>query len=187
MKKVINCRSALCNLTLLSIGVVLLIVISGCRTRHAVASEISTSVSDNNSQSTNASNHVMKRITNRLAEPDTVVCVLSSQYAEKIVKDSISEIENDYAVSRVELYPDGTFSHILDSRNRKIALPITKYEEQTDSISTYNTSRLSMQNGKTLFVQENDIQHELPGNVWIWFSVVAVFVLAGLGFMRKRK
>ena len=79
--------------------------------------------------------------------PDTVFFEIPRQTAERTTADSISLLENDYAVSEVHLNRDGTFSHFLNSKPQTKLIRTKRRIEYLDSIiyrDKWHDSRQSM-------------------------------------------
>lgn len=65
---------------------------------------------------------------------DTVYFEVPAQTAERTVRDSLSSLENDYAVSTARLMPDGTLHHTLATKRQRKAVEFQKPVERRDSI-----------------------------------------------------
>lgn len=66
--------------------------------------------------------------------PDTVYIQIPEQRLELTTADSLSRLENDYAVSNVRLLPSGKFRHTLSTKPQTKAMPTTAKVIRQDSI-----------------------------------------------------
>lgn len=66
--------------------------------------------------------------------PDTIFVEIPSQSAERVTADSLSHLENDYAVSDAKINADGTLFHSLATKPQQKPVPIEKEIEQKDSV-----------------------------------------------------
>lgn len=64
---------------------------------------------------------------------DTVIIEIPAQSAERTTADSLSRLENDFAISIAKLNFDGTLFHSLDSKSGGYAVPFDKPVEQTEN------------------------------------------------------
>lgn len=64
---------------------------------------------------------------------DTLTVEIPAQTAERTTPDSISHLENDFAVSDARINPDGTLFHNLETKPRKIDVPFDKPVEKTET------------------------------------------------------
>lgn len=72
--------------------------------------------------------------TERIERIDTVYIELP-QVAERVVtKDTLSRLENDYAVSEAAIDTEGYLHHSLETKRRKVPVPVTATTERRDSI-----------------------------------------------------
>lgn len=67
---------------------------------------------------------------------DTMYIDIPSQMAEKTTRDSISYLENDYAISEARINIDGSLFHSLNTKSQKKAIEFQKPIERKDSIRT---------------------------------------------------
>lgn len=72
--------------------------------------------------------------TQTILVPDTVYLEIPSQTAERITRDSVSRLENEYAVSDARINPDGSLYHDLRTKAQKKAIETDKTVETRDSI-----------------------------------------------------
>lgn len=70
--------------------------------------------------------------------PDTVLVDIPSQTAERTTIDSVSHLENDYALSDAHVNADGTLYHSLKTRPQKKPVEVLKPVEHKDSIVYVN-------------------------------------------------
>ena len=71
---------------------------------------------------------------------DTVWLNIPLQQADKVIKDSTSHLENDYAISDVKISADGTLHHTLSTKPQSLPQtfdkPIITRDSITDKTST---------------------------------------------------
>lgn len=65
---------------------------------------------------------------------DTVTIEIPAQRAERTTFDSVSHLENDYAISDVRINSDGSLSHTLNTKPQKMDIDIDTPVEVRDSI-----------------------------------------------------
>lgn len=70
----------------------------------------------------------------RIFVHDTAFIEIPLQTAEKTVRDSISHLENEYAVSDARINTDGSLFHSLQTKQQKKSVPIERTVERKDSI-----------------------------------------------------
>ena len=66
--------------------------------------------------------------------PDTVFVEIPAQTAERETRDSVSHLENDYAVSEARINLDGSLYHDLRTKPQKKPVEFQKPVERRDSI-----------------------------------------------------
>ena len=66
--------------------------------------------------------------------PDTVFVAIPAQTAERETRDSVSNLENDYATSEARINPDGSLYHDLRTKPQKKPVEFQKPVERRDSI-----------------------------------------------------
>lgn len=66
--------------------------------------------------------------------PDTVMVEIPAQKAERITGDSVSHLENDYAISDVRVGSDGSLHHTLETKPQKRPVEFQKPVERNDSV-----------------------------------------------------
>lgn len=66
--------------------------------------------------------------------PDTVFVEIPAQTAERETRDSVSNLENDYATSEARINPDGSLYHNLKTKPQKKPVEFQKPVERRDSI-----------------------------------------------------
>ena len=66
--------------------------------------------------------------------PDTVFVEIPAQTAERETRDSVSQLENDYATSEARINPDGSLYHDLKTKPQKKPVEFQKPVERRDSI-----------------------------------------------------
>lgn len=72
--------------------------------------------------------------TKTILVPDTVFIEIPAQTAERTTRDSVSHLENEYAVSDVRINPDGSLFHDLRTKPQKKPVATDKKIEQRDSV-----------------------------------------------------
>ena len=98
------------TLTLLIFLVVVIAMLAGCRSPREVVSEVTVI-------ETHDSIHYVH---------DTLRFDVPLQTAQIVTHDSVSVLENDWAVSRVSVNNDGTLSHRLESKPQSVPVPFEK-------------------------------------------------------------
>ena len=74
--------------------------------------------------------------TETVYEKDTAYIEIPRQMAERITKDTISSLENDFATSNAWITSDGTLHHTLATKEQELPFEYDKKIERTDSTST---------------------------------------------------
>ncbi len=64
---------------------------------------------------------------------DTVTVEIPAQTAERTTRDSVSHLENDFAVSDARINPDGSLFHNLETKPQNIDVPFDKPVEKTET------------------------------------------------------
>lgn len=72
--------------------------------------------------------------TETILVPDTVFLEIPAQTAERTTRDSVSHLENDYAVSDARINPDGSLFHDLRTKPQKKPVETDKKVERRDSV-----------------------------------------------------
>lgn len=72
--------------------------------------------------------------TETILVPDTVFLEIPAQTAERTTRDSVSHLENDYAVSDARINPDGSLFHDLRTKPQKKPVETDKKIEKRDSV-----------------------------------------------------
>ena len=72
--------------------------------------------------------------TQTILVPDTVFLEIPAQTAERETRDSVSQLENDYAASEARINPDGSLYHDLRTKPQKKPVEFQKPVERRDSI-----------------------------------------------------
>ena len=112
---------------LLTIGITALAAYMavGCRTCHCVAADTTTRESDSVRTET--------RVTTRLVR-DTVLVPVPKETERWTGRDTVSRLEDDYAVSIARVNPDGTLTHVLRTKPHDVAVPVAVPETENDSV-----------------------------------------------------
>ena len=66
--------------------------------------------------------------------PDTVYVDLPAQKAERTTADSMSHLENDYALSDARINPDGTLFHSLEIKAQRIEVPFEREDVERETV-----------------------------------------------------
>lgn len=74
---------------------------------------------------------------------DTLYFDVPAQSAEVVTRDSVSQLENDYAVSIVSLNKDGSLSHKLNAKPQSVPVPYEK-PVQTKTQVIYKDKRIEV-------------------------------------------
>lgn len=74
---------------------------------------------------------------------DTLYFDVPAQSAEVVTRDSVSQLENDYAVSIVSLNKDGSLSHKLNVKPQSVPVPYEK-PVQTKTQVIYKDKRIEV-------------------------------------------
>ena len=106
------------------VATLLLLLIGCCPCRHLTSSE-----SDRRSDSTRI--EYRERVT---FVPDTILIEIPPEQAECTTIDSISHLENDYAVSDARILTDGSLFHTLATKPQTKPVPTSQKVIRQDSI-----------------------------------------------------
>lgn len=154
--------------TFLLIAIVTLLLCS-CRT-------IKQSTTDTKNDST----HVEIRY-EKIFVPDTILVPLPPQTAERVTGDSVSHLENDYAISDARI-SEGLLFHTLQTKNVNIEVPVQKEIERHDSIIYKNKVR-------TITITKTEKKKVVP--TWCYYSLasatVSVLAIAFIIYRKIRK
>lgn len=74
--------------------------------------------------------------------PDTVYIEIPAQTSERTTADSISRLDNDYAISEARINPDGSLFHSLRTKPQKKPVQIQKPVERHSNI-VYRTKTVT--------------------------------------------
>lgn len=75
-----------------------------------------------------------------ITKTDTVTIEIPAQAAERETADSVSHLENDYAVSDARIFPDGRLFHSLAMKPQKVNVPVTVQERERETNTYHGTS-----------------------------------------------
>ncbi len=107
------------NLITIITGAVLALLLFGCATTRKAAPVLE--------QVTEVHDSVRVEYRERVVlVPDTVYVDIPLQTAERETRDSVSQLENDYAVSVARLTADGLLFHSLNTKPQKVPAPFEK-------------------------------------------------------------
>lgn len=110
---------------------------------------------------------------------DTLYFDVPAQSAEVVTRDSVSQLENDYAVSVVSLNKDGTLTHKLNTKPQSVPVPFEKpVETKTQTIYKDREVKIPVPVEKELSAwQKFRLQS---------FWVLVAVALAALGFIFRK-
>ena len=108
--------------------------------------------------------------------PDTVFVEIPVQKAERTTKDSISHLENDYAVTDARINSDGTQTHTLNSKPQAKPVPIKRPIEYRDSI-VYKDKAISKNNTITKYVAHKLSWWEQTQIYGFWAAIIFVAII----------
>lgn len=110
---------------------------------------------------------------------DTLYFDVPVQTAQVVTHDSVSVLENDYAVSEVQLNKDGTLSHKLNTKPQSVPVPFEKpVETKTQTIYKDREVKIPVPVEKELSAwQKFRLQS---------FWVLVAVALAALGFIFRK-
>ena len=108
--------------------------------------------------------------------PDTVFVEIPVQKAERTTKDSISHLENDYAVTDARINSDGTLTHTLNSKPQVKPVPIKRPIEYRDSI-VYKDKAISKNNTITKYVAHKLSWWEQTQIYGFWAAIIVVAII----------
>ena len=72
--------------------------------------------------------------TERIERIDTVYIELPQAAERTVTRDTVSRLENDLAVSEAAIDTEGYLHHSLETKRRKVPVPVTATVERRDSI-----------------------------------------------------
>ena len=154
-----GCLTVSCALLLLA----LLCLLVGCRSPREVVREVTVI-------ETHDSIHFVH---------DTLYYEVPTQTAQVVTHDSVSVLENDFAVSEVQLNKDGTLSHKLNTKPQSVPIPFEKPVETKTQV-IYKDKRI-----------EVPVPVEKKLTVWQQFRLRSFWVLlavalAALGWVCRK-
>lgn len=91
----------------------------------------------------------------RYTEKDTVFIEIPAQTAERTAADSVSHLENDFAMSDVRINADGTLFHNLKTKPQKKPIEVEKEIVNNDSI--VYISNISKETGQQILKVEKPL------------------------------
>jgi len=110
---------------------------------------------------------------------DTLLVEIPAQTAERTTADSVSHLENDYAVSDARINADGTLFHALATKPQKKPVEFQKPIEKKDSIVYVDKFRT-----KTI---QQKVEVEKPLSWWQQTQIYGFYVLVSLLVVLFRK
>lgn len=106
--------------------------------------------------------------------PETLFVEVPAQTAERTTSDSVSHLENDFALSDARINRDGTLSHTLETKPRELAVPFDKPVEHHDSVAVCWRIR---QVTKTVTIRvKKPLTWIEQGLIWVGTVVLLAFV-----------
>lgn len=110
------------------------LLLCGCATQRKAAPVIE--------QATSTSDSVRVEYRERVVfVPDTLYVEIPAQVAERETRDSLSTLENDYAVSTARITPDGLLFHNLLTKPQAIAAPFDKPVVERDTRESHTSAK----------------------------------------------
>lgn len=107
--------------------------------------------------------------------PDTVYLEIPSQTAERATRDSVSHLENDYAVSDARINPDGSLYHTLSTKAQKKAIETDKKIEIRDSI-VYRDKAVKVQETVSVPRELTTFQKCQIAGFWLLIALIGLAV-----------
>ena len=107
---------------------ILVLILSGCCTQRVVEQNTTVIQQKDSANKEVRIEKVIKYVT------DTVFIEIPSQTAERTIQDSVSHLENDYAVSDARINYDGTLYHDLRTKPQRKPVEYQKPVEHRDSV-----------------------------------------------------
>lgn len=105
--------------------IVMAILLSGCASARHVEKR------------TEVKTDSVKTVTRIEFVKDTVIVEIPSQTAERVTRDSVSRLENEYARSEARINPDGSLYHDLNTKPQKKPVAFDKPVEKTETEKTH--------------------------------------------------
>lgn len=112
--------------------------------------------------------------TETVYEKDTAYIEIPRQTAERITKDTISSLENDFAVSDAWITSDGTLHHTLATKEQELPFEYDKKIERTDSTSTKQGTTTIL---KTVEKELSWCQQTQIYGFWALAAIIVVWLL----------
>ena len=119
--------------------------------------------------------------TERVERIDTVYVELPRQAERVVTRDTVSHLENDYAVSDASVDSSGFLHHSLETRRRSQPVPVRSTSERKDSV-IYRDVAVTV---------EKPVELEKPLNAWqrfrlkSWWALASV--IAGYALWKNRR
>lgn len=110
---------------------------------------------------------------------DTVLVEIPAQKAERVTRDSVSHLENDFAVSDVRIGSDGSLHHTLETKPQQMPVEFQKPVERNDSV----VYRYRYRDREVVKEKELSRWERFKQDYGGW-SLLACGLLAGLGVWR---
>ncbi len=116
------------KISLGTITTVILLILSGCCTQRTVEQN-TTVIQQKDSANTEVRiEKVIEYVT------DTLYIEIPPQTAERTIQDSVSHLENDYAISEARINYDGTLYHDLRTKSHRKLVEYQRPVEHRDSV-----------------------------------------------------
>lgn len=116
------------HLSIVSLLMVIILSMIGCKTSKKIIQPPSSIIDSTN----------IKVVYRTEYKADTIYFSIPAQKAEKIIKDSCSYLENNFASSLARINPDGTLFHNLNTKPQDKPIPINTPIIYKDSIVYQN-------------------------------------------------
>ena len=146
------------------------LLLGSCCTCKHITSATNTEIQEQNNDSVRI--EYRERI---VTVPDTVFVEIPAQTAERTTADSVSHLENDYAVSDARLNTDGTLTHTLNSKPQLKPVPTEKRIEYRDSIVYRDrilTKTVTKTETKTEYVEHKRSWWEQTQIYGFWAAII---------------
>lgn len=108
--------------------------------------------------------------------PDTIYFEIPRQIAERTAADSISHLENDYACTDARLNPDGTLTHILNTKPQFKPIPTERKIEYRDSI-IYRDKAIKADKTDTKYIPHQLSWWEQTQIYGFWAAIAIVAII----------
>lgn len=108
--------------------------------------------------------------------PDTVFLEIPAQTAERTTADTVSHLENDYAVSVARINSDGTLTHTLGTKPQRKAVQTARQIECRDSVVYRDRVQKKIET-KTEYVERQRSWWEQAEIYGFWAALIALAII----------